>query len=59
MGPATTAYRKAIDIKATLKDKELEKALDISDEPSDAWKDPETEVYLFTAEVFGADFKDL
>lgn len=22
----------------------------------DAWKDPETEVYLFTAEVFGADF---
>ena len=24
----------------------------------DAWKDPETEVYLFTAEVFGADFKD-
>jgi len=27
--------------------------------PEDAWKDPETEVYLFTAEVFGADFKDL
>ncbi|MHC4440802.1 MAG: AmmeMemoRadiSam system protein A [Planctomycetota bacterium] len=26
---------------------------------ADAWKDPETEVYLFTAEVFGADFKDL
>ena len=24
-----------------------------------AWKDPETEVYLFTAEVFGADFKDI
>lgn len=22
----------------------------------DAWKDPETEVYLFTAEIFGADF---
>jgi uncharacterized protein (TIGR00296 family) len=22
--------------------------------PSDAWKDPRTEVYLFTAEVFGA-----
>jgi len=27
--------------------------------PNDAWKDPETEVYLFTAEVFGADFKDI
>ncbi len=26
---------------------------------ADAWKDPKTEVYLFTAEVFGADFKDL
>jgi AmmeMemoRadiSam system protein A len=26
---------------------------------SDAWKDAETEVYLFTAEVFGADFKDI
>jgi AmmeMemoRadiSam system protein A len=26
---------------------------------SDAWKDPETEVSLFTAEVFGADFKDI
>jgi uncharacterized protein (TIGR00296 family) len=26
---------------------------------SDAWKDPETEVYLFTADVFGADFKDI
>jgi AmmeMemoRadiSam system protein A len=25
----------------------------------DAWKAPETEVYLFTAEVFGADFKEL
>ncbi|NQT02361.1 MAG: AmmeMemoRadiSam system protein A [Planctomycetes bacterium] len=25
----------------------------------DAWKDPETEVYLFTADVFGADFKDI
>jgi AmmeMemoRadiSam system protein A len=24
--------------------------------PADAWKDPETEVYLFTAEVFGSDF---
>ncbi|MHC4265190.1 MAG: AmmeMemoRadiSam system protein A [Planctomycetota bacterium] len=24
--------------------------------PADAWKDPETEVYLFTAEVFGAEF---
>ncbi len=24
---------------------------------SDAWKDPETEVYLFTAEVFGTPFK--
>jgi AmmeMemoRadiSam system protein A len=23
------------------------------------WKDPNTEVYLFTAEVFGADFKDI
>ncbi len=27
--------------------------------PADAWKDPKTEVYLFTAEVFGADFKDI
>jgi len=27
--------------------------------PADAWRDPETEVYLFTAEVFGAAFKDL
>ena len=25
----------------------------------DAWKNPETEVNLFTAEVFGADFKDI
>jgi len=25
----------------------------------DAWKDPDTEVNLFTAEVFGADFKDI
>jgi len=27
--------------------------------PADAWKDPQTEVYLFTAEVFGADFSDI
>jgi AmmeMemoRadiSam system protein A len=27
--------------------------------PSDAWKDPKTEVYLFTAEIFGALFKNL
>ncbi|MHC4566752.1 MAG: AmmeMemoRadiSam system protein A [Planctomycetota bacterium] len=26
---------------------------------ADAWKDPETEVNLFTADVFGADFKNL
>ena len=26
---------------------------------ADAWKDPETEVFLFTAEVFGADFNDI
>lgn len=26
---------------------------------ADAWKDPETEVNLFTAEVFGAEFKDI
>ena len=26
---------------------------------ADAWKNPETEVYLFTADVFGADFKDI
>ena len=25
----------------------------------DAWQEPETEVYLFTADVFGADFKDI
>ena len=25
----------------------------------DAWKDPETEVYVFTAEAFGADFRDI
>ena len=25
----------------------------------DAWRDPDTEVYLFTADVFGADFKDI
>jgi AMMECR1 domain-containing protein len=24
--------------------------------PADAWKDPATEVYLFTAVVFGAEF---
>ncbi len=27
--------------------------------PAAAWRDPKTEVYLFTAEVFGAMFKDL
>ncbi len=27
--------------------------------PPDAWKDPKTEVYLFTAEVFGSEFKDI
>ncbi len=27
--------------------------------PADAWKDPSTKVYLFTAEVFGASFKDI
>jgi len=27
--------------------------------PADAWKDPETDVYLFSAEVFGADFKEI
>ncbi len=26
---------------------------------ADAWQDPQTEVYLFTADVFGADFKDI
>lgn len=25
----------------------------------DAWQDPETEVYLFTADVFGAEFKEI
>lgn len=27
--------------------------------PAGAWKDPKTEVYLFSAEVFGADFKEI
>lgn len=27
--------------------------------PADAWQDPETEVYLFTADVFGAGFKEI
>jgi len=27
--------------------------------PADAWQDAKTEVYLFTAEVFGADFKNI
>jgi AmmeMemoRadiSam system protein A len=27
--------------------------------PADAWKDPRTDVYLFTADVFGADFTDI
>ena len=26
---------------------------------ADAWREPDTEVYFFTAEVFGADFKDI
>ncbi len=26
---------------------------------ADAWRDPETEVYLFTADVFGAEFKGI
>lgn len=26
---------------------------------ADAWKDPQTEVYFFTAEVFGAEFKEI
>ena len=26
---------------------------------ADAWRDPETEVYLFTAEVFGAEVKEI
>lgn len=27
--------------------------------PANAWRDPETEVYLFTAEVFGCPFEDI
>jgi AmmeMemoRadiSam system protein A len=27
--------------------------------PADAWKEPQTEVYLFTAEAFGSEFKDI
>lgn len=27
--------------------------------PADAWKEAETEVFLFTAEVFGSEFKDI
>lgn len=27
--------------------------------PADAWQDPQTEVYLFTADVFGADFQGI
>ena len=27
--------------------------------PADAWKEAETEVYLFTAEVFGSEFKNI
>jgi AmmeMemoRadiSam system protein A len=27
--------------------------------PADAWKDPKTEIFLFTAEVFGAAYKDI
>jgi AmmeMemoRadiSam system protein A len=27
--------------------------------PADAWKDADTEVYLFTADVFGAEWKDI
>jgi AmmeMemoRadiSam system protein A len=27
--------------------------------PADAWKEPKTEVYLFTADVFGLPFKDI
>lgn len=27
--------------------------------PANAWKDPKTEVYLFTAEVFGAHFREI
>jgi AMMECR1 domain-containing protein len=26
---------------------------------ADAWKDPKTEVYIFTADAFKVDFKDL
>ncbi|OHB61212.1 MAG: hypothetical protein A2167_05240 [Planctomycetes bacterium RBG_13_46_10] len=27
--------------------------------PADAWRDPDTEVYLFTADVFGSTFKEI
>jgi len=27
--------------------------------PANAWKDPNTEVYLFTADVFGSEFKEI
>jgi AmmeMemoRadiSam system protein A len=27
--------------------------------PADAWKDPNTEVYLFTADIFGSPFKEI
>jgi AmmeMemoRadiSam system protein A len=27
--------------------------------PADAWKDPNTEVYLFTADIFSAEFKNI
>jgi len=27
--------------------------------PADAWKDPDTEIYLFTAEIFGEKFKSI
>lgn len=27
--------------------------------PADAWKDPNTEVYLFTADIFGSEFKNI
>jgi len=26
---------------------------------AEAWREPETEVYLFTADVFGAEFKEI
>jgi AMMECR1 domain-containing protein len=26
---------------------------------SDAWREPETEIYLFTADVFGSEFKEI